>query len=621
MRFRRTLLALTILAFLLRLAVAVGLSSTPAVFHPSAATDMATYRNLALGVLRGQFPPEFDYQPFYYTVFLPAVFLVFGSSWWAVAVVQAGLGAATVFLAGLIGAQLFGRRAGAVAAFLLAFYRMHLFYTPFLLIVTAATFVLALWVWAGLRAWRANTVRAWTAAAFLGGVGVIVRGNFLLLLPALFGLILYRNRRRFGRAVRYSLIAAFVAYLPQFPYALYNYEHLHRWTGASTAGPKVFALGNTPEAPAGGLEYPPAWKEWMREAALPRGRRVPILRNFLHWFQREPLAWFELKWRAFLMFWWHAEIPNNVSLQREGRASLLVQAPLLFGFGLVGPLALAGLLATALRWVRSPRRTLAAAGIVLYCGGTVLFYILARFRVPLVPLLVVFASAYLDAGVRIFERGKMPAAERRRRFLMHLGMFAGCLAFTTWGYPLYHSRFEAAVVRWVRPCGVTVRLERGLRVHDHGPMAFGGWAAAAVAALPNTEGLRFEKRFCPAPALASPGRLAGRMEVRVPVTAPKDTAVEVSVSCDGHRLESPPAPVRAGRVAWIRLTLPGPRTPQDFRVGIRIRSLGPAPVFPVVDRCRWYGRTRWPSGPARAMRAEACVEVLLPWASRPAGPR
>ena len=137
-RSRRALLFLgltCLLALLLRLWVCAELADTPAVQHPSAVTDMETYRRLALGVLHGEWPRVFDYQPFYYTLFLPFAYLFSpDGSPWPPMILQALVGTAACLLTGLAAERLYGRKAGCLAALFLALSRLHLFYTPFLLL-------------------------------------------------------------------------------------------------------------------------------------------------------------------------------------------------------------------------------------------------------------------------------------------------------------------------------------------------------------------------------------------------------------------------------------------------------------------------------------------------------
>ena len=46
---------------------------------------------------------------------------------------------------------------------------------------------------------------------------------------------------------------------------------------------------------------------------------MPVSRQVLAWVRRAPLQFLELKWRMFLLYWHHQEIPNNINLRHEGR--------------------------------------------------------------------------------------------------------------------------------------------------------------------------------------------------------------------------------------------------------------------------------------------------------------
>ena len=87
-RFFRLLGIIAAAAVALRLGTAWELGSVNggwnSVFHPSAATDLATYMRLGAEVAEGRFRGVFYYQPFYYAVFLPLIRLFAGASVWAV---------------------------------------------------------------------------------------------------------------------------------------------------------------------------------------------------------------------------------------------------------------------------------------------------------------------------------------------------------------------------------------------------------------------------------------------------------------------------------------------------------------------------------------------------------
>ena len=286
---KAAILVMAVLALAVRLAVCTCLADHPSVVRPSSQTDMATYIRLASEISRGQWPDHFDYQPFYYTVFLPFCRMLSGDSPWGAMALQALLGALAVWLTGLCAARLFGKNAGVLAAFLLAFSRVHAFYTPFMLLEVVQSFWLALILWLACIAWRGNRVWHWAVLALLVSLATLTRGNAVLLMPGLVALAAWRNWKAHGRAIALAALVIVLFELPQLPYSIRNYRHTGRWCGASTAGDKVLALGNTPEAPPGGLEYPLTYHKWVAQSDLrPEEGRVSVKTNIIRWFLHDP---------------------------------------------------------------------------------------------------------------------------------------------------------------------------------------------------------------------------------------------------------------------------------------------------------------------------------------------
>ena len=124
-------------------------------------------------------------------------------------------------------------------------------------------------------------------------------------------------------------------YLPQLPYSWRNYQATGRWCGPSVAQDKVLALGNTPEAPAGGLEYPRSYHYWCGlSAAADATQRVSVSRQVWRWLRSDPLTYLELKFRTLLLFWDRQEIPNNVDITSKRQLA----RPLLINYSLLGSL-------------------------------------------------------------------------------------------------------------------------------------------------------------------------------------------------------------------------------------------------------------------------------------------
>src|SRR4029434_5758358 len=89
------------------------------------------------------------------------------------------------------------------------------------------------------------------------------------------------------------------------------------------------------------------------------------------------------------------EMLDTESQDSHAEWSLVLRAGGWFGhFGLLVPLALLVVFAT---WQQRGRLWLFYAMILAYAASVVAFYVFARYRFPLVPLLMLFAAAGLSA--------------------------------------------------------------------------------------------------------------------------------------------------------------------------------------------------------------------------------
>lgn len=516
-------------AFLLRLGVWAELGAVNggrnSVYAPSVLTDLATYMKLGREMAAGEYTGPFYYQPFYYAVFLPGCYLLSGGSIGFVIFVQSLLGAATSYLAGLASARLFGKTAGCIAAVFTAISTPLLLNTPYHQNETLQTFNLMLLFYLALRACECWNLKRWAAVGAVTGIAILTRGNINFFLPGLLAALIWAGRQHKagpGRIAAAAGLFAAMVLLVQLPFALHNTRVTGKLSGPSTAADAVLALGNSPEAPAGGrdpelpagpMEYPEAYGRMMNRAE--NGVGVPA--QMFEWMRREPAAFFELQLRKLLLFWDWREIPNNVSLLGPGGGaeSSLILRWLLPGRSLVLlPFGLAGLVLAA---VRAYRRRDVRLWLLVYCAAaywaaTALFYILSRFRAPILPLVAVAAGGFASWFLRRWRR----SPERRRQLLLCGG---GGLVAAFWlvssGYEFYRNNLEAALARFCRPDGTVVAFGGTPYRLDYGPMTFGGWSEIEM-----RRGQKLAKRF---PDFDKPGEAewtlladsAGRLRFRV----------------------------------------------------------------------------------------------------------
>ncbi len=468
------------------------------VSRPSAGTDMATYKELSERILKGEFNEEYYYQPLYYAFFLPIVHKVLGSGIWPVMIAQAFLSALTIFFAGLASAMLWGRRAGVITGVLIAFSALLILYVPYHLLETLQAFWITMILYVVLLAWRSGNSAHWGIAGFLVSMAILTRGNIWFFVPGLavaaFCSVKQKEVKGFWNfkniIIRMIPVAVFIAMviLPQVPFAARNSRITGKFSGPSTAAGAVLALGNTPEAPAGGrnpgllpgpMEYPETYHVWMgTEKDISIGSRI------FSWFKREPLAFLELQLRKMLLFWDHREIPNNIAFAYQGMMSGTFKTMAFVPTSLILTMALAWmffyLFYEARRKFRHltdhPKPLILLYLVLAFWLAAAAFYILARFRLSCVPILAVVAggfAAMLMIGIR----------RRVWRKLVFITVLPALLAgiFVFFGYDFYRFYYEPMIMKMIRPDGIRTEAPGNKILYlDNGPFTFGSWTPIEI---------------------------------------------------------------------------------------------------------------------------------------------
>lgn len=494
-RFILILLGIVLIALVLRLGTAYELQTANhgmnAVNFPMPATDMCTYQRLAKLISQGDFQDPFyldnahKYQPFYNSIFLPLIYLTLGYSVWSVLIAQSLLGAATVYLVGLSTARIWNRPAAIIAAAMTAFSQMLILYTPYLLIATLQAFWMALLFYSAVAACKSGKTRHWTVCALITACAILTRGNVWFFVPGLAALAVYSLvfkkypslpvRKKLLGSGAVVLVFLFLLILPQAPFAYRNSVLLGRFCGPSSDAPNVLSLGNTPESPPGGreegwgpgpMEYPPTYAVWTSQQS-----EVSVPARMWNWFYHEPLAFLELLYRKFLLFWDYREIPNNISLDIALKQSDFLAYGFLWTVFIIIP-ALSGIYVLIWRSLKKHdlKMLLLMYFILAYCAATVAFYILARFRVPVIPLLAIMGAIFINRVWRVCKY------DRRHLYIPYIVVFCAVTLVCFLAYNSYRDNYEAAVMRKVRPNGVVVAMGNGKTMYlDNGPCTFGGW--------------------------------------------------------------------------------------------------------------------------------------------------
>ena len=594
-------------AVLFRIVMSVQVVATdPFAFDPPDVTDMATYHALSRGILNGVFPSEFVYQPFYYTVFLPAAKFLLRSEYLSVGIAQSVCVGVIVWFAGLIGAMLRSRMTGLVAAALCAFSTMLFFYVPYALIEIQQAMWFTLLLYFTLRAMKTGRLLHFILAGLILSFAILSRGNAWCFLPALiFAYIVALRQKRFpthGKAVLAAVLCLAAISLPQMPFAVKNTIATHSLSGPSTAGPAVLTLGNNPESPPGGLPipYPPTYDEWMEHESE---RSIPS--RIWEWFRAEPIAFLQLPAEKFFLFFDSHEIPNNIHLGWNASESSVLRIFGIIPTGLVVMLALAGFFLGIPRLKDHPGEVLLYSFIFLYALATVAFYVLARFRVPAWSFFAIAAGMFLADLLTLLAAWRKNA----RHLLLHVlpALLAGAY-FAYFFYPAYRTWYEPGLTKLTRPDGVRLETASALLAHDNGPNYLDGWSAAKL-----DSNMTVSKSFS-----ARGLDLSQYSKAYVTVTFYTEQPRVIDVICNGKRETVSLAPYDLYRLPFIPVRLgPFPVSP-DLTFTFSFPGLAPNQAGLAVDFHRDYGRTIYRG---EVFPAEAVVQLELVEADAPSEPR
>lgn len=365
---------------------------------------------------------EVFFQEPLYPYFVGAVYACAGESRTALRLVQAGLGALAALLVWALARRLFGPAPALLAALALATYRPALLLPCLLLkpnlfvpLIAGLALVLAEAVARERTPGRRGASVRWLCLGALGGLGALLRGNALILLPALALAPLVCALRGGGRAGLARLAAcgavALGAALPLVPVALRN----HAVGGVfalttSGAGTNVYG-GNNPQNPHGtpkefdwvrGIPEFEA-EDWRHEAERRLGRALSPTEVSSFWLAEtgrsalaDPLLHLSILWSKLRLTLGAYEVPDNHHLEWDARFVPLLGLPLP-GWALWGTLALAGM---ALAAAGRPRPLAAGPASLLllflaYLATIVLTVTSMRARLALVPLALPFAGRLL----------------------------------------------------------------------------------------------------------------------------------------------------------------------------------------------------------------------------------
>ena len=385
------------------------LSRSP--FFDALLGDAAGYDAWARRIAGGEWiGTDVFYQAPLYPYFLGVVYKVFGHNLAALRIVQAMVGAGSCALLGLAGHRFFSVRVGMIAGFALSLYTPAIFFDALIQKSVLDLFFIALSLWlAGRLVDDPRSRRDWLALGLAMGGMSLTRENALVFVGVIVAWALLNSslrpvlplHTRLGFASTFFIGLAIVL----LPVAVRNYSVGGGfYLTTSQFGPNFF-IGNNPQADGtymslrfgrGAPEYERTDATELAEHAL--GRRLTPADVSTYWTNRaldfiaaRPGAWLALEGRKVLLLVNATEMLDTEAQESHADWSWPLRVGGWFGhFGILVPLALVGLV---LSWPDRARLALLYVMLGAYGASVVVFYVFARYRLPLVPMLLLFAAA------------------------------------------------------------------------------------------------------------------------------------------------------------------------------------------------------------------------------------
>lgn len=356
------------------------------------------------------------FQAPFYPYLLGLLYRIFGDDVWTAYLAQALLGALSCGFLFVAGRFFVSRTAGVAAGLFFALYAPAIFFDGLIQKASLASFLfagcLALLGWAGRRPCT------WTFSAIgmtLGLLSLTRENARILIVPILIWVLVGLAASRRRRAVwGLALVAGMAGVLA--PVGLRNLIVGGEFViSSSQLGPN-FYIGNNPRATGTYVPLVPGQHTPIQEERNARelaeralGRELSSRGVSHYWLARawefvrgRPLQWLGLLGTKWALVWNAYEVPDaNDYYFYRGYSSLLRGLGWFAHFGVLCPLAVGGVALTL--WRRRELWILYALAFIIALSVTA-FFVLARYRFPIVPLLMIFAGAGLAEGLPIFRR-------------------------------------------------------------------------------------------------------------------------------------------------------------------------------------------------------------------------
>ena len=390
--------ALLLAALALRLGYLWEHRASP--FFDAPVVDAQTFLNQALasGPVWGGDEPY--WQPPLYIYLLKFVCWLLPASYFVgIRLVHVGLGVLSCLLVYALARHAFGEQVGRIAGVMAALCGSLLYFEGELLAVPVEVFLNLLLLYSLLLAWKRNRGRDWVLAGLIAGLAALTRPTILLFIVVFCAWTLWHRRTSACRSL-FSFVVPIVLIILPVTYRNWTIEPDLVFI-SSNAGVNFYIGNNADYERTVSLRPGMQWEATIAEATnsehgTSAAQSAFFFGKAFDYITTQPLDYLGLLGKKVFHFWSGPETKRNQDIYYARQHSrilslLLWDWCLSIPFGLLGPLSLLGL-GLSMRGEWTPPIALLRLYALVYTASVVLFFPAARYRMPVVPVLIAFAA-------------------------------------------------------------------------------------------------------------------------------------------------------------------------------------------------------------------------------------
>lgn len=415
------------IALILRLLYLFQIQDSPFLHYPQidALWHHIWAQEIASGNIIGK---EIFFRAPLYPYFLGLVYAIFGDGPNAIRIIQSIIGSLSCALIYLIALKLSNKKVALIAGLISSIYPIFIYFDNELLIANIFIFLTLLLFYMTIRTKPGPKSGRIYLIGLICGLAAIARPTILLFLPiVIFYLLFYISKRKrfnWNKCVQILVMLAGL-FTVILPITIRNYIVGKDLVLISYQGGVNFWIGNNAQADGKTAGAPGYYKSYeayednvkfssekVAEDAL--GRTLKPSEISSYWYDQgfdfimhHPGDFIKLDLKKLYYSWNAYEIQSNRDIysQREYSSlfSILLWHNILgFPFGIIAPLALAGLFILFRKW--NSKYLLLLGIIAVFQIILVTFFVTSRFRAPMLPYSIILAAMTIDYAIRNFKK-------------------------------------------------------------------------------------------------------------------------------------------------------------------------------------------------------------------------